>query len=487
MKRATETIVESRYRVVIVASVLRVVQRQQIASSGDLETKVINDLRLDRIGREVLKRASLASLRRAVKRYLDALLNEQFLKSSNVGYRISAKGQRWTPIAISSEIFRLHGTMKDTKWKKTSIPRDSWLVSDWVEPNVARFPTPIVKKSVGSPRLFVNPKQGSAIHLEREHGSTKKAQSVSKARSKLTKSSVVDQSSIAKRKIFFATDRAYEGGEQSDLVRFSGERSDPERMIFGTCEISIPPGHRTATLESPSIWRLEFKPDPRKHVTVTRVTVRSVKNFQNSVKADVASSPDNDLMVFVHGYNVDFRDAARRTGQLAYDLSFKGPAISYSWPSEGRVLRYDVDENNSEWTQPHLAGFLKMLANEIKPRIIHLIAHSMGNRALVGALALIGNSATLTTRFNEVVLTAPDIDQGVFSGLADAMKRASGRITLYASSRDKALNLSKRINGYSRAGDAKPNLVVIEGIDTIDVSKVRPTCLVIHISEITRA
>ena len=29
-----------------------------------------------------------------------------------------------------------------------------------------------------------------------------------------------------------------------------------------------------------------------------------------------------DVLVFVHGYNVGFEDAARRAAQLAYDLNF---------------------------------------------------------------------------------------------------------------------------------------------------------------------
>jgi hypothetical protein len=53
------------------------------------------------------------------------------------------------------------------------------------------------------------------------------------------------------------------------------------------------------------------------------------------------------------------------------------------------------------------------------------------------------------------------------------------RVTLYASSHDQALRLSKEINGYPRAGDSGDGLVVVPGIDTIDVSAV-DTSLVGH-------
>lgn len=52
------------------------------------------------------------------------------------------------------------------------------------------------------------------------------------------------------------------------------------------------------------------------------------------------------------------------------------------------------------------------------------------------------------------------------------MQKASERTTLYASSNDRALELSKKFHGFPRAGEAGTNLTVIKGIDTIDVSTV---------------
>jgi esterase/lipase superfamily enzyme len=45
-------------------------------------------------------------------------------------------------------------------------------------------------------------------------------------------------------------------------------------------------------------------------------------------------------------------------------------------------------------------------------------------------------------------------------------------VTLYASSRDKALALSKELHGGWRAGDSGDHIVVVPPIDTIDVSNV---------------
>jgi esterase/lipase superfamily enzyme len=81
-------------------------------------------------------------------------------------------------------------------------------------------------------------------------------------------------------------------------------------------------------------------------------------------------------------------------------------------------------------------------------------------------------------RFNQIVLTAPDIDLGTFTQLSAAFVGGlAQRITLYASSNDVALQLSKRYQGYQRAGDTVPNVLVLSGVDTIDVSAVDTSLL----------
>ena len=51
------------------------------------------------------------------------------------------------------------------------------------------------------------------------------------------------------------------------------------------------------------------------------------------------------------------------------------------------------------------------------------------------------------------------------------------RITLYASSNDEAIKLSKKVHAYPRAGESGPDIVVVPGLDTIDVSNVDTSLL----------
>ena len=105
---------------------------------------------------------------------------------------------------------------------------------------------------------------------------------------------------------------------------------------------------------------------------------------------------------------------------------------------------------------------------------MHLIAHSLGNRALTEALKDLRRTLPPNAPpvFSQVVLAAPDIDVDVFVRLADAIAGVADRITLYASSRDEALKKSKAIRGgLSRAGDSN-FIVIVPGIDTIDATAV---------------
>jgi len=231
-------------------------------------------------------------------------------------------------------------------------------------------------------------------------------------------------------------------------------------------------------LEAPwGVWILRFPENPEKHVVLLEVATQEKRSFFRSVDTQIADAGDDQALVFIHGYNTTFEDAARRTGQLAYDLGV-GTPILYSWPSQGTVAGYTIDETNNEWTRPHLIEFLSDLRSEVNTDTVHLVAHSMGNRSLTHALESLAGSGGDAPMFRQVALMAPDIDADVFQRLAPAFTGTADRITLYASCDDQALAASKTVHGYPRAGDAcAPGPVVVPGIDTVDVTGIDLTFL----------
>jgi esterase/lipase superfamily enzyme len=259
---------------------------------------------------------------------------------------------------------------------------------------------------------------------------------------------------------------------------YGGDRGDLE---YGFCEVSIPRSHTKGALDSPSILRLELRENPARHITLLTVQQIEFEAFKHTLWTQIARTTRKEAFVFVHGYNVTFKDAARRTAQLAYDLELNAVPLLYSWPSQGRLLAYPIDETNVEWTTAHLKQTLHVLMESCGIQILHLIGHSMGNRALANAVRLMTadrlQGSPVTS--GHMILTAPDIDRDTFKQFGTELGQAAKRVTIYASSNDSALHLSRKFHGYARAGDTVPEVLLVNGVDTIDASPVN-TSLVGH-------
>ena len=292
------------------------------------------------------------------------------------------------------------------------------------------------------------------------------------------KSAVVSNYAVVK--VYFATDRERDVGKPP-AQRFSGQRSrtggngaDAGPLSYGSCDVSIPRDHRMGQLESPSLWRLELREDPAKHVVLLSAEVQDHDNFLAALKTQIRASAGKSAFVFVHGFNVTFEDAARRTGQMAYDLGFDGAPVFYSWPSQGDVAGYTIDENNIEWSTPHIAAFLADFLASTDAAQVYLVGHSMGSRGLTRAVAdLLAAQPQLAQKITEIILSAPDIDAAIFRhDIAPKLARARHPVTLYASSQDLALAASKAVHGYPRAGDSGAGMLIVAGVETIDATGV---------------
>jgi esterase/lipase superfamily enzyme len=269
--------------------------------------------------------------------------------------------------------------------------------------------------------------------------------------------------------VFFATNRAPEvdGGHY-----FGSERGV---MSFGISHVGIPPGHVMGRKEEPSVFKFQWAPDEHKHIKVRDVVRLRRTDFFERLTSAVSESPDGKIMIFVHGYNTEFKQAARDLAQFANDLKFSGPILLFSWPSQGSLTGYTVDETNAEWAQPDFVELLNTLLETVAARNVYLVAHSMGNRILGrGMTTLSGDRLTGDLIvFREIVMIAPDIDADVFrQDIAPRLERTGIHVTLYASSNDRALMASKAFHGYARAGDAGAGLLVVDGVETVDASDV---------------
>ena len=236
-------------------------------------------------------------------------------------------------------------------------------------------------------------------------------------------------------------------------------------------------------------------PLPRMRLELVRLlssTALDSEGFYDRIRENMWNASANETFVFVHGYNTDFEDAVKRTAELWYDIGFEGPPIMFSWASRGGsfwrgLFGYFADAETIEWSAGHLKIFLQELVAETsadrllsdQPARIHLIAHSMGCRAVTRALALIARDLEEGDRpiFCDVILAAPDIDRDVLRDVIVPELFAppvAEHFTLYASSSDVMIGVSEALQVYPRAGNADGRAVVLEAdeFDTIDASAI---------------
>lgn len=269
--------------------------------------------------------------------------------------------------------------------------------------------------------------------------------------------------------VYYATHRT-PTGEAAPSDAYGFQRGP---MNFGVAEVSVPRDRAPGSIPRPSVWTFEFRPDPNKHMilnTVTPITDRD--SFFRRVSEVVDGSERKEAFVFVHGYNTSFEGAAIRAAQLAVDMNLDGAAILYSWPSRASLLGYAADTRTvaDEALLDDVAAFLTQVAQDTGATRVHLVAHSMGNRVLMRALDRIAARNTDgKPLFNEVVLAAADVGVDEFRATLPRILPTGERYTLYASGRDRALQISEQVNAMRRAGDAR-TIMIQPGLQTVDTT-----------------
>lgn len=244
-----------------------------------------------------------------------------------------------------------------------------------------------------------------------------------------------------------------------------------ERIHFGKRIVRIPSSHKVGELGSPLWKRLLLQVDDRITVDPARVLARDA--FERDVRRFLAGleASDRNVLVYIHGFNTGFDDAARRAAQLGFDLKVPGITVLYSWPSRGSVSGYLADLSAIEASEAQIADFLIAVSTLADRGKVHIIAHSMGNRGLLRALHRATAQAALRagTRFGQIFLSAPDISVAAFRQLASVYPQVAERTTLYVADQDRALAaLEWFTEGGSRVGGSPP-VLVLPGIDTVRV------------------
>lgn len=161
--------------------------------------------------------------------------------------------------------------------------------------------------------------------------------------------------------------------------------------------------------------------------------------------------------------------------QLGADLNMHGPTGVFSWPSKSHPLKYaeDADTAAAETTIHSLVEFLDtwVASAESGGHKVHLIAHSMGNRVALSALQELKRKHYNVggPMFGQILFASPDVGVSKFRESIKTIRGIADDLTLYTHDGDKALWLSKKINGETRAGHYNP-VVALNGLKTVQFS-----------------
>lgn len=248
---------------------------------------------------------------------------------------------------------------------------------------------------------------------------------------------------------------------------FTGERGWQLRYLSLT--LSMPPNRPVGTLPAHA-----EKPDPEKHIAL----VSSRELTEDQFKAMIKTGPFSKkrALVFTHGFNTLFDDAVIRFAQIVEDTGFDGVPVLFSWPSRGSVTAYGYDRDSANFSRDGMQSVLQTLAREPNLGGVDIFAHSMGNWLTLETLRqiAIANDVKTLGRLQSVVLAAPDVDMDVFRTQIARLAMLKGKIMLFASRDDYALQTSRHLFGDKIRAGENTDLAQFKtlGIEAHDLSNV---------------
>lgn len=312
--------------------------------------------------------------------------------------------------------------------------------------------------------------------------------------------------------VLYATDRKSLGGTTLNY-RYANvfvDQPDTATLEHGVATVIVPPQRRRGTVKTDNLivksvhrswdsgmmrWlaRKLDQTDPRTMFSFESITPLAYADFRARLNANMNASASKTAILYIHGFNNDFRDAAFRSAQIAYDLAMPGfdvTPLMFSWPSDPGVsgLHYTTAQKNTEQAAVDLVKFLDEIATTTEIETVHLVAHSMGSLVLVKAMQKMARrdhvdvAAVLpSNKFRHIVFAAADVPPSLFIQVLTPALTHQHAVTSYVTNKDRVLLLSEVKNGWNyeqksaylapRVGNnLKPGLLV-DCVDTVDVGE----------------
>ena len=253
-------------------------------------------------------------------------------------------------------------------------------------------------------------------------------------------------------KLVIATNRARVSGASTSSTAAFSAKDRAEQISF-------------AVVDTPQVGTVDENP-----LKAQLVEARDVPQLfaRRSGMRDVPHA----VLLYVHGFDNTTESAVHLANHVGNKIGFKGDVVVFAWPSRGSGTphSYRTDAAMAHKSKQALSDLLQKLNADPFIDRIHIISHSLGNRVLVRAMALMPRLSKL----GDIVLCSPDVERTEFLSTVPSLVPFARGATLWVSNRDRALFFAPTFGGGGpRAGliSRGSEAIVLPNLATIDVSQ----------------
>lgn len=227
-----------------------------------------------------------------------------------------------------------------------------------------------------------------------------------------------------------------------------------KETTYGTLDMKISPRLKIG-------MALPDKIDKNGLIGIEKIKRLGVDIFIKQLSEAVKASPHNSILVLVFGYKDGFEATAIKAAYFSYLLDVDTPILLFDWPGDQSfgISGYRKAHSLASASGPYLAGVITKVIRGAKPQKLWIEGSSLGAEVVCAAFDTLYKDpdfANPNRKIDQVLLAAPDVSRGEFSGkFRKEFEVITRKLTAYVSSEDDALLMSGLINHGDRLGRAK--------------------------------
>ncbi|WP_170334328.1 alpha/beta hydrolase [Ruegeria arenilitoris] len=238
-----------------------------------------------------------------------------------------------------------------------------------------------------------------------------------------------------------------------------------ETLQYLETKVSIPPNHTPGTLKFSYA-----NPNPQKEFVLADITeLNGPQGLREHLRGQ------DDVTIFVHGYNSTQTETIFRAAQLSHDIGLPGQILVYSWPSRATGYGYAYDLDSMLFARDGLEQTIRELKSMGVKRVI-LVAHSMGSALSMEMMrqAELQEPGWANRNLEGVVLISPDLDVDLFRSQMERIKTPPDPFIVMVSQKDKILNISARLRGTDE-GERLGNISSVDSLAEYPINVIDTT------------